>query len=950
MTRIVVYTCLFGNYDALKIPLHEDPRVEYVLFTDNKDIDGKVWKTNLIHKNQLKSDRFNSRLAKILSHKYLPDHDVSVYIDASFLLVVKDVFDMVKQCLGDGEIALWPHHSRNCIYDEIEYVLYSSDRVVDTEASKRLYSKYKNNNFPAGYGLFENGIIFRKNTERIRKLNSLWWDEYVSGVERDQFSLMYCLWKLNISSKRITVGEQVRKNPFVKYTRHPVLECVESNKSNIDIYIVYFDKFENWGTTRLRGRQIFNFLKDKINVEIIPYSKATKVYGKRMLVLKFQDYSLLERLLDNKNVLIHDMIDCRRKNILESEKIFKRLEFGIFATDASRISYSKYFKHPEKCITIWHHWDQSLELYRSTKTNKKSNFPKFGYFGVKEKGLFYDEIDSVDFVEVTSTNFDHALKSKMFEYNVQYILRPAELQDEFPAFTKVATAAAAGSVVIAFDSELEILGPSYPYYVKNDSREEVIKTIDYVEKTFGTPVWDAAVSTMLKIQERCSINSIGNQYLNLFKEFAIQYRINALKVPSKKVLYTANISSYDIQSNYNFAHLSGWDCYYFTTVPIKNPANWKVVDVSYLKDEFDSPVELARYIKVNSHLFFEDAELVVWIDANFKIVNKLDDLITKLPDVDFITVRHPKRFSVIDESYAIRVRHAVKESILSFIRFLFNVDSLERKPILFETGLIIRKNNPNVASLNNVWWCLMSQLGVYRDQLLLPLAVDQLNLDFLAIDVRTRNEYFEYIPHHKSFLTGINNFYSSQSVGSALPVLNIKQMPSEFYLGLYLHINSFDKGWVDIVKSNTDPVNNYFFSLRVKDGNYGQLIFGDINCSYVEFSARKILPVNKPLLISFVQSCEDFSLFVNGQFVVSINNIATRFNIKHIHFIGSNASHLDCKLGFVNFLPYSLNDIQVYDKYITPSFDYKDLGDIYYFDGANLTKQLDFTSFTFPKN
>ncbi|GGA56311.1 tetratricopeptide repeat protein [Okeania sp. KiyG1] len=169
--KIIVYTCNFGNYESIKEPLAVDPRVEYILFTDNTHIKSEIW--NVIHINELaENPRRASRLAKILPHKYLPTHDISVYIDSSFTLKESDVYKMVNQCMEENDIALYKHSERNCVYDEIDFCEQSELRNVDSEICSKVRLKYESINYPQNNGLFENGFIFRKILQKFKILMS----------------------------------------------------------------------------------------------------------------------------------------------------------------------------------------------------------------------------------------------------------------------------------------------------------------------------------------------------------------------------------------------------------------------------------------------------------------------------------------------------------------------------------------------------------------------------------------------------------------------------------------------------------------------------------------------------------------------------------------------------------------------------------------------------------
>ncbi|UWU51561.1 glycosyltransferase [Limnospira platensis] len=299
--KIIVYTCNFGNYESVKEPLAVDPRVEYILFTDRKDIKSQTWKVVNIEDN-LGDPRRTSRLPKILPHKYLPQHDISVYIDSSLELKTPDVLKMVEECMEGHEIALYKHYKRNCVYDEINYVMNSKDRVVvNKDLCLRTIKKYKEINYPKNNGLFENAFIFRSNTTPIKHLNNLWWNDYEHGSERDQFTLMYALFLTGIKPNTIKIGNQFRDNKYVNFYRH-IYRQSEGVYSKDSRQIKLPDnKQENAVLSENRYNRI-----------------AQSIYSDRITVVSFDifDTLLTRRCLEPQDIFLYVAEDATVKRIL----------------------------------------------------------------------------------------------------------------------------------------------------------------------------------------------------------------------------------------------------------------------------------------------------------------------------------------------------------------------------------------------------------------------------------------------------------------------------------------------------------------------------------------------------------------------------------------------------------------------------------------------------------
>ena len=216
--RVVVYTCLFGNYETPKEPLFKDPRVRWVLFTDDSSLTSSAWEVRVVTE-ALSSPRRSSRMPKILPHIFLEEHDISLYIDSSLEIRAPDILFSVHLMLGDKDLALYRHHSRNSVYEEIECC--EKQHLESHELCAWYRNFYESVPLPPHLGLFENTLIARRNTKEIRALNEQWWSFYGTlGGQRDQLCFPAALHAVGMTPNSIAQGEQVRNNPFVNFHRH----------------------------------------------------------------------------------------------------------------------------------------------------------------------------------------------------------------------------------------------------------------------------------------------------------------------------------------------------------------------------------------------------------------------------------------------------------------------------------------------------------------------------------------------------------------------------------------------------------------------------------------------------------------------------------------------------------------------------------------------------------
>lgn len=159
----MIYTANIGGYDF--------PREDIKCFTEN------VGQRNSI---------MNAKMYKILPHLFM-DTDWSIWVDANTFLEVDPVTLLNR--LGNKDVGVFPHPRRDCIYNEAKVC--EEKRLDHPEVINEHMKRYKDKGYPKRNGLAYAGIIVRKHTEKIRRLNEKWWIEICKGSIRDQLSFPY---------------------------------------------------------------------------------------------------------------------------------------------------------------------------------------------------------------------------------------------------------------------------------------------------------------------------------------------------------------------------------------------------------------------------------------------------------------------------------------------------------------------------------------------------------------------------------------------------------------------------------------------------------------------------------------------------------------------------------------------------------------------------------------
>ena len=112
--KIEVITSITGNKDILN-DNQVKGNAKFICYTDNPDLKSDTWEIRPAF-NKFKDPRRNSRIHKIMIHKY-SNADITIWIDGNIELVISPE-EIVEKYLGDYDLAMFKHGSRNCIYDE----------------------------------------------------------------------------------------------------------------------------------------------------------------------------------------------------------------------------------------------------------------------------------------------------------------------------------------------------------------------------------------------------------------------------------------------------------------------------------------------------------------------------------------------------------------------------------------------------------------------------------------------------------------------------------------------------------------------------------------------------------------------------------------------------------------------------------------------------------------
>lgn len=219
--KIVIYTCLTGDYDKLREPSVKDDRFDYIYFSTHKvTACDSIWQYRKLKKEGLDKIRL-SRLYKLRPHLVLNDYDYCVYMDANLQIINKSIYDQIIENIEED--ALWvgiKHPARNCIYEEGYAVVVS--RKANYFKVKSFLKKMMKSGFPHNFGMTENNFILRSlRSPQVLKICDEWWNLFIeSNTQRDQLCLPVVFWRNNFNPKYFSENKNTWTYPGLERYTH----------------------------------------------------------------------------------------------------------------------------------------------------------------------------------------------------------------------------------------------------------------------------------------------------------------------------------------------------------------------------------------------------------------------------------------------------------------------------------------------------------------------------------------------------------------------------------------------------------------------------------------------------------------------------------------------------------------------------------------------------------
>ena len=197
MKKLAIYTGLFtDNPDYLYGDIihyeHDKDNIDYIAFTNSDYLKSDFWDVRKL--DVWRNGRWTARKCKTSPHELLPEYDAWLWMDNEIFFNY-DPRSLFEHYLTDYDLAVHRHCDRNCLYQETQAALGRNPQRDEPKTLIDQANSYLSEEYPQNIGLYENGILFRKNNKQIIDFNNLWFEETAKWNTEDQISMMYSLWK-----------------------------------------------------------------------------------------------------------------------------------------------------------------------------------------------------------------------------------------------------------------------------------------------------------------------------------------------------------------------------------------------------------------------------------------------------------------------------------------------------------------------------------------------------------------------------------------------------------------------------------------------------------------------------------------------------------------------------------------------------------------------------------
>ncbi len=209
---VTLINAIFGGIDKPKpMPPQTQPYFSMFFTEDN-------WATtndNLSPRNQALSFKTNP-------WEFVPEQtEWVIWIDGKIQVTSTDFITQCLDGIGNGQIAMRPHPERNCVYEEVDFILAQTDPYYTARFTGRPIHEqvqhYSEKGYPKNNGLHDCCITVMKRTQLMETICHRWWKDCQADYF-DQIAIQYRCWDAGIKIRTI----EFKLNTFhhVKHLKH----------------------------------------------------------------------------------------------------------------------------------------------------------------------------------------------------------------------------------------------------------------------------------------------------------------------------------------------------------------------------------------------------------------------------------------------------------------------------------------------------------------------------------------------------------------------------------------------------------------------------------------------------------------------------------------------------------------------------------------------------------
>lgn len=186
--KVALLTANIGNFELDRHWEDQNCTCNFYKFNDN----------NLPFPLPNLNDRLRSKYIKIMTHRFLPDYDIYIWIDSSVEIVSDKFVSKIIELLHGNDIVICDHYERKDVYSELEYIKTSIEngkeylvKRYEKEPIEEEMTFYKNNDITEDNTLFITRFFARRNNKKVNDAFNDWWLRVIEFMNFDQAMFTY---------------------------------------------------------------------------------------------------------------------------------------------------------------------------------------------------------------------------------------------------------------------------------------------------------------------------------------------------------------------------------------------------------------------------------------------------------------------------------------------------------------------------------------------------------------------------------------------------------------------------------------------------------------------------------------------------------------------------------------------------------------------------------------